>query len=66
LNANGKAAKGMKRRRSFVGWIVIVLVSGLILFIWNEAKRQNIDPNLGLLDTIKAVGEGIVHRMGQG
>lgn len=56
----------MKRRRPFLGWIVIILVSGLVVFIWSEAKRQNIDPNIGLFDTIKAVGDGVARRMGRG
>lgn len=56
----------MKRRKSWGGWIVALLIIGLCIFIWTEAKRQNVDPNLGLLDTIKAVGDGVARRMGRG
>ena len=56
----------MKRRRPFTGWVVIVLVVGLSVFIWSDAKRLNVDSNLGLIDTIRAVGDGIARRMGRG
>ena len=56
----------MKERKSAFGLVLLILTLAIAVYVWNTYIDKTVDPNYGLMDRIKGVGDGIARRLGRG